>query len=162
VEFREQQTGEVTKAASNPSNGGFSLHLPEGHYEVKQGLVHRSLTVLPGGSYEVDLRSGHVLDFKVTSKALDNGEVEVRVTAEGAGKHKFALRTDNLIVKRQVSEDGVTPPLDAQEVDLTSGKQEVVWHARVMSSKTPWVAVVVPDDNLSERKEVTGTKSSNN
>jgi hypothetical protein len=150
VEFHEQKTGQVTKTSSNPSNGGFSLHLPEGHYDVKQGSAHRSLTVLPGGSYEVDLRSDHVLDFNVTSKALDNGEVEVRVMAEGAGKHKFALRCDNLTVK----ETG------KQEVDLTSGNAEILWRAQVTSAKTPWVAVVVPDDNLSERREVTGTVSS--
>jgi hypothetical protein len=34
-----------------------------------------------------------------------------------------------------------------------------VWHAHVVSPKTPWVAVVIPDGTLSERREITGVIS---
>ena len=63
VEFRDPKRGQVA-TASPSSNGEFQLHLPEGHYDVRQGAAHSSLTVLPGGSYEVDLRADRVLDFK--------------------------------------------------------------------------------------------------
>ncbi len=162
VRFREKMTGEAfySSATEDPDFGESDIRLPEGRYNLDQGSAHTSLTVLRGGNYSVDMRSDRFLDFKVTSDDLGNGEVEVRVMAEGAGKHKFSLSTDNLIVKRQVSDDGITPSLDGQEIDLTSGKQEVVWHAHVVSSKTPWVGVVVPDDNLSDRREITGVVSS--
>jgi hypothetical protein len=72
----------------------------------------------------------------------------LRVSAEGAGRHTFALRTDNLTL----SEPG------KQGVDLTSGGvRETVWHAHVIAPQTPWVAVVVPDDTLSQHREVTGS-----
>jgi hypothetical protein len=147
VRFIEQKTGQTAVAVSKSPNGEFKFHLPAGRYEVKQGSVRTSLTVLSGGVYEVELRPDRVLDFKVTSQDLGNHEVLVRVSTEGAGRHKFSLRSDNLAVK----ETG------KREIHLTSGGiQETVWHAHVVSPKTPWVAVVIPDDNLSKRREVTG------
>jgi hypothetical protein len=135
VKFREQKTGQMTTAAVDPDSGEFSVRLPEGHYDVKQGSAHTSLTVLPGGNYVVDLRSDSYRDFKVTSKDLGNGEIELRVSAEGAGRHAFVLRTDNL---------APAGPL-VKMIDLASGgTEEVVWREHVISPKTPWVAVVVP------------------
>jgi hypothetical protein len=58
------------------------------------------------------------------------------------------MRSDNLAL----SEPG------EQEISLTGGAREVVWHAGVVSPNTPWVAVVIPDGTLSERREVTGTE----
>jgi hypothetical protein len=127
-------------------DGEFNFRLPEGHYDVRQGSVHTSVTVLPGSSYDVDLRPDRVLDFKVTSQNLGNNELVLRVSAEGAGYHTFTIRSDNLTLK----EPG------RQQINLTTAStHEVVWHAQVVSPKTPWVAVVIPDGTLSERREVT-------
>jgi hypothetical protein len=90
-----------------------------------------------------------VLEFKVTSQDLGHNEVVLRVSAEGAGRHTFTMRSDNLTLKEPVQ----------QEINLTSGgAREAVWHAHVISPKTPWVAVVIPDGTLSERREVTGSE----
>ncbi len=149
VEFHEQKSGQVTTAILSPLDGEFNIHLPEGHYDVRQGSAHTSVTVLPGGSYNVDLRSDHVLDFKVTYQDLGHNEVVLRVSAEGAGRHTFTMRCDNLTL----NEPG------KQEINLTSGGvREAVWHAHVVSPKTPWVAVVIPDGTLSERREITGSE----
>jgi hypothetical protein len=148
IEFREQKTGQVTTATSTPI-GEFNIHLPEGHYKVLQGSAHAALTVLPGGYYDVDVRPDHVLDFKVTYQDLGRNEVALRVSAEGAGRHTFAIRSDNLTLK----EPG------QQELDLASGNtRDAVWHARIVSPNTPWVAVVVPDGTLSQRREITGSE----
>jgi hypothetical protein len=73
----------------------------------------------------------------------------LRVSAEGAGRHTFTLRSDNLTLK----EPG------KREIELTSGGvREAVWHAHEISPKTPWVAVVIPDGTLSKRREVTEGK----
>jgi hypothetical protein len=111
--------------------------------------AHTSVTVLPGGFYDVDLRPDRVLDFKVTSQDLGHNEVVLRVAAEGAGRHTFTMRSDNLTL----NEPG------KQEINLTSGGvREAVWHTHVVSPKTPWVGVVIPDGTLSERREVTGSE----
>ena len=148
VEFRAQQTRQVT-ATMNPGNSEFNIHLPEGHYDVQQGSAHTSLTVLSGGFYDVDMRLDRVLDFKVTSQDIGHNEVVLRISAEGSGRHTFALRSDNLTI----NDPG------KRELDLIPGSvREAVWHAHVVSPKTPWVALVIPDDNLSNRREVTGNE----
>src|SRR5712692_412177 len=65
VAFREQKSGQVIAATTAAIDGEFSIHLPEGRYDVRQGPAHTSVTVLPGGIYYVDLRPEHILDFKV-------------------------------------------------------------------------------------------------
>jgi hypothetical protein len=147
VEFREQKSGQVTTAPSSSDDGRFTIDLPAGRYDVRQGSAHTSVTVLPGGFYDVDLRPEHVLDFKVTSQDLGRSEVALRVSAEGSGLHTFAIRSDNLTLKEPAT----------QEVVLSPGSiREIVWHVHVVSSKTPWVALAIPDGRLSERREITG------
>jgi hypothetical protein len=147
VEFRELGSGQAVTTTPSPIDGTFSVHVPEGRYDVRQGAAHTSLTVLPGAFDSIDLRPQHFLDFKVSFQDLGHNEILVRVTAEGAGHHEFTIRSDNLAVQEQAT----------QRVDLTAGTmQQVVWHARVLSADTPWVAVVIPDDSLAERREVTG------
>ncbi len=150
VEFRELRTGHITTPPLSSRDGEFSVRLPEGHYGVRQGSVHTSVTILPGGFYDVDLRPDRVFDFKVISRNLGDNELELRVSVEGAGHHTFTMRSDNLMLKEPTR----------QEINLTStGAGEIVWHAHVGSARTPWVAVVIPDGALSERREVTGVIS---
>ena len=149
VTFREQKSGQVTTAAPSSRDGEFDIHLPEGRYDVRQGSAHTSVTVLPGGFYDIDLRPDRVLDFSVVSQDLGRNEIVLRVSAEGAGRHTFTLRSDNLTLK----ESG------EREIDLTfGGVREAVWHAHLVSPQTPWVAVVIPDGALNERREVTGSE----
>ena len=146
VEFREKKSSQVMTTAAISPDGGFNLHLPEGNYDVRQGSAHTSLTILSGGFYDVDLRPDRVLDFKVSYEDLGHSEIVLRVSAEGAGRHTFTMRSDNLTLK----ETG------QQEINLTSGgAREAVWHAHAVSAKTPWVAVVIPDGTLRGHREVT-------
>jgi len=144
IKFREQKSGQVTIATLNPRDGTFDIRLPEGHYEVRHGSAHTSVTVLPGGVYDVDLRPDRVLDFKVTSEDIGHSDVLIRVSTEGAGHHAFTLRTENLTLSERAE----------QEIDLISGRREFVWHAHVISPQTPWVGVVIPDGAISGRREV--------
>jgi hypothetical protein len=147
VTFREQKTRQVITASPDPVGGEFHLHLPEGVYDVRQGAAHAPVTVLPGGDYPVDLRHDHVFDFKVSVQDGGHGDVILRASTEGAGRHSLVLRSDNLVLKEA----------GKQEIDLNSkGSHEAVWHARIVSTETPWVAVVVPDDTLGARRELTG------
>jgi hypothetical protein len=148
VEFREQKSGEARTATVSPL-GEFNVHLPEGHYDARQGPAHTSMTVLPGGSYDVDLHSDRVLDFNVSYQDIGHDEVVLRVSAEGAGDHAFSLRTDNLTLK----------DAGKQQIDLVLGHaKEVIWHAHVVSPNTPWVAVIIPDNTLVQRRELTGSE----
>jgi len=148
VEFREQTTGHLTTVEADFVRGTFHALLPEGRYVVTHGSQHAALTLLQGGTYRVDLRPGEAFDFQATAEAHGRSEVTLRVSAEGNGRHTFAIRTENLTLDQR-----------EQTLELEPGKPGVaVWHATITSQDTPWVAVVVPDGTLSQRRELTGSR----
>jgi hypothetical protein len=149
VEFREERSRQLTTVPGS-TVGDFSIRLPEGRYEVQHGSAHTRLTVLSGGIYSLDLRSERVLDFTVSSQTAARNDITVRVSAKGAGDHSFSIRSDNLVLSQPA----------VQNIHLGSGTtQEVVWRARVVSPETPWVALVIPDGDLSKRAEVTAANA---
>jgi hypothetical protein len=147
VEFRDEKTGRVTQIAANPANGTFRTQLPEGRYIVRQGAVHTTLIALSGGNYRVDLRASRAMDFKVFVEAVQGSKLTLHIHAEGAGTHTFEVKTYNL---RGTDASTLT-------VELRNGHDaELVSHATVVSSGTPWVIVVIPDGSLGAHREVTG------
>ena len=116
--------------------------MPQGEYELTAGSLKRRVTLLPGESHSVNFE-----DVEVTLSGEKNtsGMVTLRATVPGAGHHSIALRTDNL-------------PVDpaAREVDLKPGAPQTgEWQARP-SSDAPWIAVAVPDRQISRGKELSG------
>src|SRR5688572_6809530 len=94
--------------------------------------------------------------FEVTATTAANGQVTIRLTVTGAGspqrgvdawgKHTFALRSSNLALggaSRTVTKRSENP--------LT-----VEWKTRALSPEQPWIAVIVPDGDLSRRREISG------
>jgi hypothetical protein len=147
VEFREQSTGQRKSVMPNPPDGQFESRMPEGHYDVSQGAARTTLTILPGGVYEVDLTPEHVLDFRITPQPRDEHEILLRVVAQGAGHHTFTIRTENLTLTEPAKQDA----------ELVFGKAaDVVWHGHIISADTPWVAVILPDGAFGKRLEATG------
>jgi Glycosyl hydrolase family 9/Cellulase N-terminal ig-like domain len=149
IEFREEQTGQLV-SVPRPAGSEFSARLPAGRYVVQHGSDHASLTVLPGTTYSLDLRANQFLDFKVSFDAAEHNEVVIRALANGTGDHTFSIRSDNLVLSGAMT----------QNVHLSGGTQkEIVWHARVAAKETPWVALVIPDGELSKRTEVSGVSA---
>ncbi|MBL0740427.1 glycoside hydrolase family 9 protein [Chryseolinea lacunae] len=144
VTFVEARSKQKT-TLSPDATGHFRTTLPEGTYEVIQKGRAQKQTLLPGGSYTLDLRTVST-SFDATQTTSARGEVTIRVMAQGSGVHKFSLRTDNLL-------------LSAQEkvVTLKPGAITTLeWKAKTNSTNTPWVAVVVLDGDLLQRREVRG------
>ena len=85
------------------------------------------------------------LDFDAESRLSRNGEITIRLTATGAGEHTFELRVDNL------------GGAESRTVRLRAGRPSTTeWKLRPVSRGVPWVAVVVPDGDLSRRRELFG------
>ena len=83
-------------------------------------------------------------DFHTTATTATNGEVTIRLTARGEGRHTFTLRADNLLVARP-----------SRSVTLRAdGPATLQWTGRPVSPNAAWVAVVIPDGNFSRRREV--------
>jgi hypothetical protein len=146
VEFQETTYGQKFEVTPDLAGGRFRAMLPEGTYKVQCSGEELTRTFLPGATYELDLRSGRVMDFQVSKSAAGEGEVTIRVSARGNGTHRFAIRSENLVL----NETG-------KELTLRAGAAGTLeWRGRIAAANTPWVAVVVPDGDLSLRKEVMG------
>jgi hypothetical protein len=147
IEFRDQRTGGLTQVGVDPRNGKFRIQLAQGGYSVRQGTAHTTLTALSGGVYYVDLRASRVFDFNVSVQATLANELTLRIHADGAGVHTLEVKTHNLKI------DGPSTPT----IELRPGHDvELVRHAQILASGTPWVIVVIPDGSLSAHREVTG------
>jgi hypothetical protein len=82
-------------------------------------------------------------ELSITSTTASKGQVTIRLTANGTGEHEFALRAANLSVRRPT-----------RTVRLRAGRPVVIeWKGRPEDARVPWVAVVVPDRDLSRRVE---------
>jgi hypothetical protein len=145
IEFRKPDSGVVANAHLDAS-GSFRTTLTPGSYTVTQGPLTSKLTVLPGGTYYLDLRPDRLLTFETSSEQDNSGDTILHVVAKGSGSHQFAVRTDNLSVSDA-----------AKTVDLGAASSKTIeWHARVNDRLSPWVAVVVPDGDLAAKQEATG------
>jgi hypothetical protein len=79
-------------------------------------------------------------------EALDEGDhdVRIRVTAQGEGTHTFTLRARNLTVDRPV-----------RTVNVRAGESATLeWRVRRRDRAASWVAVVIPDGDVSRRREL--------
>ncbi|MEO6331177.1 MAG: glycoside hydrolase family 9 protein [Gemmatimonadaceae bacterium] len=120
-------------------------------YVYKEVWVHPSsrwlwlMSDLLGGPVASHERSG--FDVSVTSGP--RGEVHIRVTVTDPGIRTLTLRSENLDVRRRT----VT-------VRRRAGRPAVgEWRARKVGkadSATPWVAVVIPDGDVTRRREILG------
>jgi hypothetical protein len=144
VELVNTATGQILPAAVDSAAALFRAYVAEGRYTVRSGGQHASLTVLSGGSYRVDLRPSHAMDFEIEADTAATGDVAVRLIASGSGSHTFALRSENLDVNSSPKELKLQP----------GSKTTFTWKARKKSTGQPWVAVVVPDDDLSQSRDL--------
>ena len=130
----------------HPVNGRFRTTLPEGRYILKSHGEQQTQVCLSTGVYHLDLRSGRMLDFEISTIWHKDSEVRIRLTARGRGSHYFNVRGDNLTVG------------DPQrELRLKRGSVGTLeWSGRIDSLDSPWVVVVIADENLETRKELLG------
>jgi hypothetical protein len=130
----------------NPTNGQFRVFLPEGKYIVRCHGEDHEATFLPASTYTLDLRPGRGLDFEVSTVPSKAGEVEIRLQAKGDGIHRFTVRTDNLRVNNS-----------QKELTLKPGRVgSLEWSGTITSVDTPWVAVIIADNDAMIRKELIG------
>ncbi len=146
VEFLPTGAGPASATVARPDHGHFRLFLPEGRYRVRCDGQQEARTFLPTGVYHLDLRRGRRLDFAISRIESKGGVVRIGLVAHGGGGHRFTIRTDNLTVAAPATELSLKPgSLGAWE-----------WSGRINTLDSPWVAVVIADDDLSTRKELMG------
>ena len=86
------------------------------------------------------------MDLELSKAESRDGAVRIKVNARGGGRHRFRIRTDNLTVS-EGEKELVLPPGSAGVLE---------WQGRIRSPDTPWTAVVIADENTTNRKELIG------
>jgi hypothetical protein len=138
VRVRDEQTGKVSQVQPD-ATGEFRTTLPQGRYVVTADGLDHLVVALPSAHHRLDPR----LAFTVSSTAGPSGRVTIEVVANGTGSHTFALRTSNVSVA-----DG------SKSVVLKSGgAQRLTWTGTIEAQNSPWFVVVVPDGDLTRRRE---------
>jgi hypothetical protein len=141
VQFKESVSGKIDTFYPDASSN-FRAIVPEGKYVVSADGFEQSMTLLPGASYKFD----PTLDFFLESATSDDGQVMIKLIVGGKGKHNFSVRTENLSIN-----DG------AKDITLKANrKQKTVWTGKIENINSPWFAVVIPDNDLTRRKEING------
>ena len=147
VVFQEKNWGRKLEVQPDPATGNFRAFVPEGRYTVRSRDCETERTFLSAGTYNLNLRPGQSWDFQVSSETTAAGDVTVKALARGRGVHRLHLRAANLIFSGA-----------EKEVLLQSdGTATLEWRGRVAEPRTPWIAVVVPDGDLSGRQEIMGS-----
>ncbi|MCC6242941.1 MAG: glycoside hydrolase family 9 protein [Gemmatimonadaceae bacterium] len=90
------------------------------------------------------------VNFSIISRVAANGDIVLRLTARGAGSHRYTLRSDNLRVR------GGAAALDRTLVLRNGVETTVEWTARRIEGNAPWTAVVVQDGDVDRRREQFG------
>lgn len=148
ISFTEQKTM-IKKPVTVGIDGTFRAVLPAGEYLIECGDTRKTLTIVSGGNYNILLNPLHSVNLSGIVKDQKSGDnnVKVEVTAEGKGVHDLSIR----IFNGNVTEFRKT-------IDLGEGtKIKTEWDVQIKDQKAPWVFVIIPDDDLSCKKELTGT-----
>jgi hypothetical protein len=146
LKFRERKTGKTTRIDTDPATNTFRTLLAEGEYEVIAAGAKRTMVLLPGGSYEFDFRPGRQFEFSAIPQTGNDGSVSLTVTLEGSGRHSLSVRTDNLSLAPSI-----------RQFELQAGQpQTITMQGKMTALDAPWVAVLVADDDVIQRKEITG------
>lgn len=128
------------------ATGTFRAVVFQGQYTVEAGTARTSLMALSAGSYQLDLRQDKAVDSTANSKAISPEEVLLQLSAEGMGVHTFTARADNLELLG----------LGTVQVDLRRhSTRQISWHARVIDPASPWIAILFPDGQFNQHRELT-------
>ncbi len=143
IEFTELHSDKIYATRPN-SRGEFRTTLPSGYYRIGHGETECTITILPAQKYNLVL--GEFVDFVLSSEDGAEGTVSIRIEAQGNGEVNFDVRTQNLRIKN---------PAGSKE---SPGQDTMVvsYDAEIMAQDEPWVVVVIPNGDLSLKKELIG------
>ncbi|MBK9389309.1 MAG: glycoside hydrolase family 9 protein [Bacteroidetes bacterium] len=85
--------------------------------------------------------------ISASEKTTPKGDITITAVLKGTGSHTINIRTSNVSLKNSF-----------KKVTLEPGKEVVLkWQAKTIHNDEPWVALIVPDNDLNKKTEVSGT-----
>jgi hypothetical protein len=95
----------------------------------------------------MNLNLKNAFNFEVSKLSSGKGIVTITAKVNGSGSHQLTVRSNNLTIK-----------VPTKKIVLKSGEKTTLkWECKISLTDEPWVAVIVPDNNLSNKKELTGS-----
>ena len=99
------------------------------------------------GKFDVNKKTEKLYSIQFTKSTTSRGEVTITASIEGSGTHTFRTRCNNLLIKDA-----------SKQVTLKPGKKATLkWQGRTEHADEPWVALIVEDNDLNNRTELTGS-----
>lgn len=144
VIFETMRTGKPEVVKPEILNGHYRIFLPEGKYIARSGGKRIERTFLSGGKYHLDIKKENFLELGVRQKIQKNEGVSIEVNVKSAGSHVISIRLNNLSIsgsRRNVS-------------FKSGGERKIIWNCRIIHKEMPWIALVVPDHDLSQSLEI--------
>lgn len=141
------KTGEQIPVTTT-KDGSFSMILQPGEYKLQYGEGWKEMNLIKGGSYSVTCDPAKYIHIKAyqESGSSDN-RITITAKIKGMGSHIIRLLCLNGSVNEQVK---------TVELEVNTEKT-VSWDINVTDPDKPWVAVIVPDNDINEKTELTGT-----
>ena len=97
--------------------------------------------------FDANKKQAKPYNIQFTKSTTPKGEVTITASIEGSGTHTFSPRCNNLVIKDS-----------SKQVVLKPGKKVTLkWQGRTEHADEPWVALIVADNDLSNRTEITGS-----
>ena len=136
--FTHQATKKVYAAPVHERTGYYELTLPAGKYEMRYDDMVKDITVISGNRYTFD---GALYDVKAEA-VLEGTHVTLTVTAKGECDIPIRIKTDN-----------VTGMDVSAIVPIENGEGRMVFHGELTEANKPFVGLVIPNNDLSEKVE---------
>lgn len=142
VSLVEKITGETKEIIIPAGKKSCPVKLPEGNYKAQYNGMEKEFALLPGQNYVLDTKEPYT--YSVSNETIAPGKIRINITVQGKGRVQFDMRGWNIQAGKKIQN---TVLLEDKAVKL-------VWEATIIDSKKPWVAVIIPDGQLKEMKEI--------
>ena len=142
IEFLNDLTGRSKTLIVDGENTEFEAILPQGRYTVKVGEKTKSILLLPGEDYSLDLRSFY--DIRVGHVEFNNIDIHVQLIIESDCNLVLDLRAENIQFNKNIIEVNPTGPKPVY-IDLLG---------HIIKKDELWLAVIIPNGKFTEIIEV--------
>lgn len=139
ISFIHQATQKTYTVTPHSRTGYFEINLPAGKYTMQYGDMQRELLVISGKRYVLD---GAIYDMQVASEKKA-GKIILNITVKGEASLPITIKAYNI--------DGL---IAETIVSVVGGQGKAALEGTVVDINKPCVAIIIPNNNLSDTKEV--------
>lgn len=140
VEFLNTITGKAVNVEAE-ENGEFMVELPQGQYTVTYNNLEKTITLVPGEKYNLDLKNFYSIVRKNVSQRDDKLVVELEIVS-------------NCTVELDLKGSNISFEKSRLEVAATNGNSiTITVQGNIADKDKEYLAVIIPNGNIKELLE---------